>query len=174
MNLLRKKEVTPADNVQFDINAIVAEAQAMPKVAHVPTFRDGPVYSDAIARMVGMWALQNAAALKYQGDSVETLEAKIAEVSAQRGAQNRIATEARLAIHKEVGGFEGLHMARLAGLSPTVDPDTFARQRAAEGEAHRLGTELATLQPQLHAAKQHEAVKQDAAAIVAALLSVFN
>ncbi|SAK97852.1 hypothetical protein AWB79_07526 [Caballeronia hypogeia] len=174
MSLLRKKETASTAGVQFDINAIVAEAQALPKVVQRPTFRDGAVYADAIARSVGMWAYQNAAALKYQGDSVETLTAKIAEVSAQRGEQNRIATEARLAIHKEVGGFEGLHMARLAGLSPTVDPDTFARQRAAEGEAHRLGTEMNNLQPQLHAAKQHEAIKQEAAAIVAALLSVLD
>ncbi|WP_250476801.1 hypothetical protein [Caballeronia sp. INML1] len=169
MNMFKKRETA---TVQFDINAIVAEAQALPKVVHRPTFRDGAVYSDALVRSVGMWAYQNAAALKYQGDSVETLQAKIAEISAQRGEQNRIAAEARLAIHKEVGGFEGLHMVRLAGLSPTVDPDTFARQRAAEAEANRLGTELTAMQPQLHAANQHEAVKREAAAIVAALLSV--
>ncbi|MCE4541388.1 MULTISPECIES: hypothetical protein [unclassified Caballeronia] len=171
MGIFKKAESAA---VQFDINAVVAEAQAMPKVLQRPTFRDGAVYADAIARSVGMWAYQNAAALKYQGDSVETLTAKIAEVSAERAAQNRVATEARLAIHKEVGGFEGLHMFSTAGLSPNVDVDTFARQRAAESEVHRLSTELAALQPQLHAAKQHEAVKQQAAATVAALLSVFN
>jgi hypothetical protein len=170
MSMFKKKEA--ADTVKFDINAVVAEAQAIPKVPQRPTFRDGAVYSDALVRSVGMWAYQNAAALKYQGDSVETLQAKIAEVGARRAAQNRIATEARLAIHKEVGGFEGLQMARQAGLIPDVDPETFARQRAAEGEAHRLGAEMTSMQPQLHAARQHEAVKREAAAIVAALLSV--
>ncbi|AMM17836.1 hypothetical protein AX768_27175 [Burkholderia sp. PAMC 28687] len=153
-----------------DVMSAVSVAPPHPPVVYHYTEDAGQFPPSDLTRRAAIWQERNAAALAYEGDSVETITAELNAISDAIKVQNSTIGRLRAELIAATGGHAAVLAAAAAHIDLVFDPALVTGQNVATNEIGRLMTQQACVRGRLVMATAHETAKGELVATLNALL----